>query len=411
MLKTVKPEDSPYTCGNRENCLYAVYHPVWILPRRKKLCLALLVTELLVMLPSFIDCIKSATRHVVCRIGVSSPMEFANMTNEFNCIIGQRACKDGSCILDLKWCDGVTDCEDKTDEMYCVDHEQGDICGLFMFSGCSTKCLHWTFVFDFTCDCMPDCEDEQECVHETKSLSTTDGKIPTYYRCLTTGKLKTYPNFTIPSYMINDLVEDCQMLDDELEIQDILKMNERKAEQLCSENMLPCLRFHPKCYHREHQCKYDISENGHLKYCRNGGHLRNCKLFPCPVDYFTCPGSYCIPWRFVCDGKLDCIDNHDEKHCANYICRGMLHCRSQSYCIHQNEVCDGTMHCPENEDEINCDIPDCPKECICQGKAYICTKQQLAYVPFSHQDDMTIKYIDLSNNNLSASNTEFLRLP
>ena len=37
---------------------------------------------------------------------------------------------------------------------------------------------------------------------------------------------------------------------------------------------------------------------------------------------FHCPGSYCVPYRKLCDGKKDCPGGHDEVDCGTYSCPG-----------------------------------------------------------------------------------------
>ncbi len=42
------------------------------------------------------------------------------------------------------------------------------------------------------------------------------------------------------------------------------------------------------------------------------------KTFPyeCPDNYFKCPGNYCIPLHYVCDGEWQCPDGEDEIQCG-----------------------------------------------------------------------------------------------
>lgn len=43
----------------------------------------------------------------------------------------------------------------------------------------------------------------------------------------------------------------------------------------------------------------------------------------CP-GMFHCPGSYCVPYRKLCDGVRDCPQGHDEVDCQQYTCPGEL---------------------------------------------------------------------------------------
>lgn len=36
----------------------------------------------------------------------------------------------------------------------------------------------------------------------------------------------------------------------------------------------------------------------------------------CPDGTVKCPGSYCIPVRFVCDGETQCPGKQDEEDCG-----------------------------------------------------------------------------------------------
>lgn len=65
-----------------------------------------------------------------------------------------------------------------------------------------------------------------------------------------------------------------------------------------------------------HRCLYERDTNGYVTGCRTLEHLNNCDNTSCPEHYFKCPGSYCIPLMYVCDGNNDCAYGEDELFCA-----------------------------------------------------------------------------------------------
>ncbi|XP_045173466.2 uncharacterized protein LOC123535019 [Mercenaria mercenaria] len=71
-----------------------------------------------------------------------------------------------------------------------------------------------------------------------------------------------------------------------------------------------------KSVNRSQQCLYHKDKNDVIDGCRSLSHLQNCENFSCPEDYAKCPGSFCIPLMYVCNGRIDCPDGYDEKVCA-----------------------------------------------------------------------------------------------
>ena len=123
--------------------------------------------------------------------------------------------------------------------------------------------------------------------------------------------------------------------------------------------MLECYPRHVKCYLKEQQCVYSLnSKTKTLMYCRNGQHLSSCRNVTCG-GRVKCPNSYCIPHRYICDGKWDCWNGYDEHGCENRTCFG-------SICIH-------------GDDEIHCDVKFCIDRCKCLSKAIMCQNTALTY--------------------------------
>ena len=66
---------------------------------------------------------------------------------------------------------------------------------------------------------------------------------------------------------------------------------------------LACTEQSVICYDISEICSYILNEFKVMIPCESGGHLQNCKFFECNM-MFKCPGYYCIPWYYVCDGKM-----------------------------------------------------------------------------------------------------------
>ncbi|XP_060558250.1 uncharacterized protein LOC132718555 [Ruditapes philippinarum] len=64
------------------------------------------------------------------------------------------------------------------------------------------------------------------------------------------------------------------------------------------------------------KCLYDVDSNGIILGCRSGSHLDHCESFQCLPNTVKCPGSYCIPLRFICDGTAQCPGGQDEDNCG-----------------------------------------------------------------------------------------------
>ena len=111
-----------------------------------------------------------------------------------------------------------------------------------------------------------------------------------------------------------------------------------------------------------------------LSPCRTGEHLQNCKYFECNMMY-KCPGYYCLPWRYVCDGKWNCPKGLDENECfSSNNCYNMFKCSNSGMCVHLGNICDQYEDCPFGDDEYLCSISDkvCPQSCQCLTFAIRC---------------------------------------
>jgi len=92
------------------------------------------------------------------------------------CLEDEFRCADGLCIPNIKYCDGLTNCFDNSDETNCpCDIQSGE----YMHCGNSTSCIHVSKKCDGLFDCW-DSSDEEGCFKDCRD----DGEpSPGYFRC------------------------------------------------------------------------------------------------------------------------------------------------------------------------------------------------------------------------------------
>ena len=100
--------------------------------------------------------------------------------------------------------------------------------------------------------------------------------------------------------------------------------------------------------------------------------------YPCNDTYYKCPGFYCIPWRYVCDGMIHCPGGLEEdvQSCNRTSCPGQFACYNTSICIHPESTCNDYTDCPNGDDEFYCSFtfPNCPNNCLCVLFSFVCSK-------------------------------------
>ena len=182
---------------------------------------------------------------------------------------------------------------------------------------------------------------------------------------------------------LNDLISDCGYHADDKAIHITVLMKETSHE--CSLlNQLSCNYGHSQCYNFGQMCIFRLNKCFHLIPCRTGSHFEYCKDFVCN-RHLKCPGYYCIPWAYSCDGKWDCPDGYDESSVLNCghqrRCIGMFSCKDSQLCLHLEDICDGNNDCPLCDDEFLCGLKGqfCVTGCTCYHYAIVCNISIINY--------------------------------
>ena len=347
-------------------------------------------------------------------------------------IHGLYQCADFTYIAKHHVCDGEVDCPDASDEMDCNDVCTffvplsnlscytlctSDICtcNRLYFQCTAGGCISLSKFCDGIINCR-DMSDEILCLNESQVsqhyISDEDN-----FRCKS--------GHTIDILLVNDTVPDCPVHgDDEVWPSDSMSNIMVSGDSV----MIACIPGHPKMFYHHLLCQLTWDSTGHLATCRNGGHLSDCIYHSCPHQY-KCPYSYCIPVHAICDGRVDCPDGNDETDCYPLVCRHLLKCKADNRCIQKNDVNNGIITCPSyHDDEVG--MTSCPNRCECVGLAVYCVGKHLSsYIEqvalarslIIKVDDISVvnsetfstflylKYLDLSDNRFSYFHTGGLR--
>ena len=201
---------------------------------------------------------------------------------ELKCLHGHFTCADGHCIVEVYVMDGEPDCPDSSDEyaeLPCLNNKSngyteraGLACNIQYFDCGNGEYISWFF----TCDGLNHCSnvnDEKICSGAFPSDELTGNFLPKHlqFYCINSGR-------HIANDLMDDVVPDCDPPDDESMMLYSLSDIQSSARECIANNSIPCVPGHKKCYPMYAHCVYDLDSRGHLRYCRNGAHLRDCRM-------------------------------------------------------------------------------------------------------------------------------------
>ena len=265
----------------------------------------------------------------------------ACMPGECLCAQSHFQCTCGGCLDMAFVCDGKTHCKDASDEICDIKILAHEMDGTFIETVLGNK----TFCLGYLCM-------SRQCLHVE---------------------------------YVNDLLPDChggQAEDEPL----FLQMRYEDNRFACQNPIFfPCVPGLSACFPLNKLCLYELDRYGRTSWCKDGVHLGDCSRFNCTNSY-KCHKSYCIPFHYVCDGRIDCIHGEEEEHCDEYVCKGLLRCMGTTICVHPTYVCDGINHCPYADDETLCDANACPHNCNCVTYSITCTIDSQSIFPMITSD-------------------------
>ena len=185
-----------------------------------------------------------------------------------------------------------------------------------------------------------------------------------------------------------------------------LKNNHYSNTKCQMMGQLPCSLGHPICYNISDICIYRLGNSNDIYPCVTGLHIQQCRKFECHQHY-KCPGYYCIPWTYVCDGKWDCPYGYDESQehsCGTKrLCINKFKCRYSQICIHIHDVCNKIYDCPLHDDEALCQLKGimCPKMCKCLNFALMCNAVSPEFITLCNLPYVAYHLVYVSINSIA----------
>ncbi|XP_052760298.1 basement membrane-specific heparan sulfate proteoglycan core protein-like isoform X2 [Mya arenaria] len=271
------------------------------------------------------------------------------------CRSDQYTCADGNCVQANMRCDGVPQCEDRSDELNCpakVCPDSDFQCKTVGILECVDKRLQ--------CDGYPDCTDgsdedgcpgcrrnEFECASDNRCISESsrcNGRIECADRSDELGCVCTEEQFRCGDGICIDLSQRCDQRVD---------CTDRSDELAC-----PCRDGEFQCLNGD--CVLESARCNGRSECRDLSDETNCpdrrRYPPCQDGFFQCGTGHCLQESRHCDGYPDCPDQSDERDCTLRCEAGEMECEVDRKCIPQAQICNRVYDCTDGRDELDCAV-------------------------------------------------------